>query len=340
MSTSKVRSWTYTTAGYPQTLKLSETEVPAVPEPHHVLIQIHATALNPVDVQLMNLPLNSIPGLNGIKIPSRDFSGTILAASPETEWKKGDEVMGISMNFSGAGFLTEVSHLDTRTACMIKKPDHMSWNQAASLPLVWLTARTSIERCVPYLKASTPAENKLAILGGSSSVGIYTVRLAKERGWTVLSTCSGRNKDFVSSLGADEVVDYTTSPDAVVNGVRAFSPGAVIDCVGGTDCIGIAPQYVTIVGDKTSRSSMGGSMLYFVKPFMVIRYLLGRLGLGNSYECIILEAKKEWLEECTKLKGDDIVIDSTFDFGRAGEAFERMNTARARGKVMVEIKGS
>ena len=340
MSTSKVRSWTYTTAGYPQTLKLSETEVPAIPEPHHVLIQIHATALNPVDVQLMNFPLNSIPGLNGVKIPSRDFSGHILAASPETEWKKGDEVMGISMNFSGAGFLTEVSHLDTRTACMIKKPEHMSWIQAASLPLVWLTARTSIERCVPYLKASSPAENKIAILGGSSSTGIYTVRLAKERGWTVLSTCSGRNKDFVGSLGADEVVDYTTSSDAVVNGLRSFSPGAVIDCVGGTDCIGIAPQYVTIVGDKTSRSSMGGSMLYFVKPFMVIRYLLGRLGLGNSYECIILEAKKEWLEECTKLKGDDIVIDSTFDFDRAGEAFERMNTARARGKVMVEIKGS
>ena len=340
MSESKVKSWTYTTAGYPQTLKLSETKIPATPAPGHVLVQIRATALNPVDIQLMNVPLNSLPGLNGPKIPARDFSGTILAAAPDTEWEKGDEVMGISMDVAGTGFLTDVSHLGAKASCIIRKPSHMSWKQAASLPLVWLTARTTIEHCVPYMKSSNPAENKVAILGGSSSTGLYTVRIAKERGWTVLSSCSHRNIDFVKSLGADEVVDYTKSPDAVVNAVKSFQPNAVIDCVGGTDCIGIAPQYVTIVGDKTTRSTMGGSFLYYTHPRMVIRWLMGYLGIGKSYECIILDAKKEWLEECMELKGEDqIVIDSTFDFGRAKEAFERMDTGRTRGKVVVEIKG-
>jgi reticulon-4-interacting protein 1, mitochondrial len=339
MSESKVQSWIYTTAGYPQTLKLSESTIPAAPAPHHILVQIHAASLNPCDIQMMNVPLMSLPALNGPKVPGRDFAGTVLVAAPDTEFKKGDEIMGISMNMLGTGFLTEVCHLDINSACIIRKPSHMSWNQAASLPLVWLTARTSIERCVPYMKSSNPAENKVAILGGSSSTGLYTVRIAKERGWTVLASCSHRNVDFVKGLGADELIDYTTSPDAVVKAVTAFEPRAVIDCVGGTECIGIAPQYVTIVGDKTSRAVMGGSMLYLIRPWMVLRWLMGYLRVGNSYECIILEARKEWLEECTKLQGEDeIVIDSTFDFGRVKEAYERLDTARARGKVVVELK--
>ena len=339
MAESKVKSWLYTTTAYPDTLKLGESTVAAAPKPDHVLIQVKACALNPVDIQLMNLPLNNIPGLNGPKIPARDFAGTILAAAEGTGFSKGDEVMGITIIPDGAGGLTEVAQINVLKSAIIKKPAHMSWTQAASLPLVWLTARTSIERCIPYMTSPNAADNKLVVLGGSSSTGIYTVRIARERGWTVLSSCSSRNTDFVRGLGANELVDYTSSPDAVVNAVTAFKPNAIVDCVGGTECIGLAPQYITIVGDKTSRSTMGGSLLYYTHPRMVLRWLLGRIGLGNSYECIILEPRKEWLEECTKLKGDDeIIIDSTFDFGRAKEAFERLGTGRARGKVVVELK--
>ena len=339
MTETKVKSWLYSTTSYPETLKLGESTIPASPKPDHVFIQVEAASLNPVDIQLMNLPLNNLPTLNGPKIPARDFSGTILAAADGTGFSKGDEVMGITLSPDGAGGLTEVAHINAATSCIIPKPSHMSWTQAASLPLVWLTARTSIERCVPYTKEANPKENKLVVLGGSSSTGLYTVRIARERGWTVLSSCSSRNTDFVRGMGANETVDYTSSPEAVVDAVTAFKPNAIIDCVGGTECIGLAPQYVTIVGDKTSRSSMGGSFLYYTHPRMVLRWLLGRIGVGNSYECIVLEPRKEWLEECTKLRGEDqIIIDSVFDFGRAKEAFERLDTSRARGKVVVEMK--
>lgn len=338
-TTSKVKSWIYTKAGYPQTLTLSTTDVPATPAPSSLLIQVHATALNPVDIQLMNLPFNSLPYLDGPKIPARDFSGTVLAAGSETEFNKGDEIYGLLLVVNGTGFLTDVAHIDTKGACIIKKPKHLSWQQAASLPLVYLTARTSIEKCKPFLKASTPSENKLVVLGGSSATGIHTIQIAKSLGWTVLSSCSGRNTEFVKGLGAAEIVDYTTSPNAVVDAVKKFSPGAIIDCVGGTETIGLAPQYVTIVGDKTSRSSMGGSALYLTHPRMVLRWFLGYLGVANSYECIVLDGKKEWLEETTRLDPEkNVIIDSVFDFGRAKEAFERLNTGRARGKVVVDIK--
>lgn len=338
-TTSKVKSWTYTTAGYPQTLTLSTTDVPGIPEPSYLLIQVHSTALNPVDIQLMNIPFNSLPYLNGPKIAARDFSGTVLAAGSETEFEKGDEIYGLSMSMDGTGFLTEVAHINTKGACIVKKPKHLSWQKAASLPLVYLTARTTIEKCKPFLKASTPSENKLVVLGGSSATGIYTIQIAKSLGWTVLSSCSNRNTDFVKSLGAAETVDYTTSSTAVVDAVKKFSPGAIIDCVGGTETIGLAPQYVTIVGDKTTRSSMGGSALYLTNPQMVLRWLLGYVGVTSSYECIILSGKPEWLEETTKLDPEkDVIIDSIFDFGRAKEAFERLNTGRARGKVVVDIR--
>lgn len=336
----KVKSWIHTTAGYPTTLELKDTNVPALPAANHILVKVHATSINPVDIQIMNIPLFSLPGLWGDKLVSRDFAGTIIAVAPEVkDFQKGDEVCGFIPDFLGkSGGLTEVAHVDLGVACVAKKPKHLSWTQTASLPLVYLTARTTIQKVEEDMKASPAGANRVVILGGSSSTGLYAVKLAAQRGWTILSSCSGRNVDFVKSLGADQVVDYTASPTAVVDAIKAFKPDAIIDNVGGTEAIGLAKHYVTIVGDKTSRSSLGGSALYLTHPRMLIRYYLGAWGFVPKYECIILDAKKEYLEEINDLQSDDVVIDSTFSFDRTKEAFERMNTGRCRGKVVIEIE--
>ncbi|KAH6648276.1 chaperonin 10-like protein [Truncatella angustata] len=332
-----VKAWIYTNAGYPETLQFQDIDAPPKPATNHILVQVKAAALNPVDVQMMNLPINSIPGLNGPKIVGRDFAGIVLDAAPGIGFVKGDEVMGLTMAIDGSGSLTEVAHIDIRSSAIVKKPENMSWNEAASLPLVWLTAYTAIERCAPYMQGIN-GQNKIVVLGGSSATGIYSVQLARKRGWKVLSTCSGRNAEFVRHLGANEVVDYTVSPDAVYSAVYAFKPDAVVDCVGGTDCIGLAKRYVTIVGDKILRSSVGGKFLYLISPRMVLRWLLGYIGLGNSYDCILFEMNNQWLQEATKLPSEDIVIDSVFQFGTANEAFKKLSTGRARGKVVIEIQ--
>ena len=331
-TTSPVRAWTYTHSGYPSTLSLSTIPVANNPAPGHLLIQIHAAALNPVDIQLMNVPIWSLPRMGFPKVPGADFSGTVLAAGEGTSWKTGDEILGFSLGKSTNGFLSEVVDLDEKIATVVRKPKEWSWTEAASLPLVWLTARTCIELTEPFLKEN----KKLVVLGGSSGVGMYVCHLAKQRGWDILATCSGRNADFVKGMGADTVIDYTTQN--VVEEVKKYAPAAVVDCVGGTDCIGIANQYVTIVGDKTSRSTMGGSLLYYFYPKMMFRYYLGKFGLGKSYLCIVLDPQQKYLEEALHLPKDKIIIDSTFDFGRAKEAYERLDTSRARGKVVVEVK--
>lgn len=335
----KVKAWVHTKTPYPETLQFTDVFVPAQPAPHHVLVKIHASSINPVDIQLMNVPLFNLPYMSGTKLLARDFSGEVLAVSPEIkDFQKGDEVCGIIPDFVGnSGSLMEVSHIDSRKATIIKKPAHLSHAQAASLPLVFLTARTSIGKVEPDLPKSPASANKLVVLGGSSSTGIYSVKLAKKRGWTVLSSCSGRNVDFVKSLGADEIVDYTTSSNAVVDAVKAFKPDAIIDCVGGTETIGIAPHYVTIVGDKTSRTSMGGAALYLTNPWMVLRHFMGSFGIVPRYDCINIDCRKEWLEEINSYNEKDVIVDSVFAFDKTKEAFAKMNTGRCRGKVVIEV---
>jgi reticulon-4-interacting protein 1, mitochondrial len=347
LQTTPSKSWTYTTAPYPSTLIQTTQHVPSTPAAQHLLVAVRAASVNPVDIQMMNLPIWRLPGRGGPKIAGRDFSGVVIAAAADTGFAAGDEVIGITLASNGAGFLTEIAHVDLRITTVVKKPPHLDFVRAASVPLVWLTAQSMLARCESFRGAAgsgggsgsptTTEPPRLAILGGSSAVGMYAIGQAKARGWRVLATCSGRNAEFVRGLGADEVADYTVSAGASAEAVRGFRPDAVLDCVGGTACLGLAPQYVTIVGDKLDRAVLGGSLAYLTSPRMVVRWLLGRLSLGPSYECISLDIPAAWLREADGLQDKDVVIDSVYDLDQTMEAFERLNTGRARGKVVVQI---
>jgi len=323
------KAWTYTHPGYPDCLSETKQPLPEQLKPTELEIHIKSAALNPVDIQLMNVSLWNI--LSRPKGVGCDFAGVVIKAGPEAGFKEGDEVFGLHMSQGKPGTVADVLIVDTATAPVLKKPSNWSWNQAAALPLVWLTAKTSIAAVEPYMTGS----KVIAVLGGSSATGMYTVYLAKKRGWKVVTSCSGRNAEFVKSMGADEIIDYTN--ESVPEKVKAAGPDAIIDCVGGTECLGIAKRYVTIVGDKTSRLTMGGPATYLWTPRMVYRWLMGRLGWGEVYDCLMLEGRKDYLQEATELSLDKIVIDSTFKFDQLKEALERLNTGRARGKVIVEV---
>ena len=327
-----VKAWTYSHEGYPKALRSSTLPKPPAPGPTEIHVRVKAAAINPVDTQLMNIPLwPYLPTalVSAEKGIAEDFSGVVEAAGPESGFKPGDDVFGISMAIT-TGTLQEIAVVDTKSAVVVPKPSEWTWEQAAALPLVWLTARTTIAAVEPYVK-----NKKVAILGGSSSTGMYAVYLAKQRGWTVTASCSSRNADFVRSMGASEIIDYTNS--SVPERVKASGPDAIIDCVGGTECLGLSPRYVTIVGDKTSRMVMGGAAIYLWNPQMLIRSWLGRLGLSYVYDCVNLELKRPFLEETLRLPADKIIIDSTYNFDQVREAFERLSTGRARGKIVIRV---
>ena len=375
MTTWDSRAWTYTGGGYPAGLKSTVVEVPRGCElkglwsTPHMLVNIQACALNPVDIQMINLlssliPLKSYQTEKGVAC---DFSATVSAGG-RTGFMKGDEIFGMTLKpyKYGGGALAEMAELDMSNTVAVKKPAEWSWQQAAAIPLVWLTARTCIANVEDYVEQA-PGK-RLAVLGGSSATGIYTIMLAKKRGWKVITTSSAKNKDFVTStLGADQHVDYT-SVSSVRSAVQAFEPDAVVDCVGGTECVGLpsSKRYITIgkscfpqirsqepqtltlstnlVGDKTGRTQMGGPATYYNPlswhtPFQWARWARGLLGLGESYDVVILDMKKEWLEEAKEtLVPEQIFIDSEFAFDDALKAFERLNTGRARGKVVITVR--
>lgn len=345
MSTSnnRVRAWTFTN-GYPSTLNLSSLPVPTEDEAkdqNKLLVKIHAVALNPVDIQKMNLPNYSFPwGDKSEKPTVMDFCGTILFAPSSTPFKKGDEIMGLTLP---SGVLQEVAALNPAVTVAVKKPAEWSYEKATAITLVWLTAKASIEAVELWVDRTS--SKRVAILGGSSSTGIYTIKLAKRKGWKVIATSSGKNKDFViNDLKADVHVDYTTQN--VRAAISDFKPDAVIDCVGGTECIGLptSKRYISIVGDKTGRTMMGGPYTFYdwTHPFVAagqwLRWAKGEFGLGEAYDVTILKPRNDWLEEATKtLSTDEIYVDSVFKFEDAKSAFERLNTGRAKGKVVIQV---
>lgn len=229
------KAWTFTKSGYPGCLSQTTITAPTAAnlKPTYLLVRPHATAVNPVDIQIQNLPLWNLPvyPFNVAKVAGCDFAGEVLAAGSDTGLKKGDAVMGVSLWQGWNGTMAECILVDTAQGCVAKKPESWSWESAAAMPLVWLTARTMIGRVnVAMQKSQT---KKIAVLGGSSATGMYCVHLAKQRGWQVLSTCSGRNAEFVEEMGAGEVVDYTQK--SVRDEVKRYHPDAIIDCVGGTE---------------------------------------------------------------------------------------------------------
>ncbi|KAI1487124.1 hypothetical protein F5X96DRAFT_651429 [Biscogniauxia mediterranea] len=110
---------------------------------------------------------------------------------------------------------------------------HMALTQAPSSPLAWLAAYISIKRyLLTVYKEHSLGRQRDCYSRREPSTSIYAVRLARARGWTVLAFYSGRNSDFARERGADEVIDYTTSPETVK---LSFKPDFIVGCVGGTE---------------------------------------------------------------------------------------------------------
>ncbi|CAN8095701.1 unnamed protein product [Discula destructiva] len=364
------KKWTYTTGGFPQCLHQTTSSPPAPSDltTTQIQVRIKAFAINPVDVQAMNLyktstspypwPLSLFTGTASDQQQHDtccDFSGTITHAGPNAGFVPGDDVFGFTMApMNGLGTAAEVLTLDTASAsvAIAKKPAGWDHAHAAAIPLVWLTARVSIESVhanVEQQQQQDPGGKWLVVLGGSSATGMYTIRIAKARGWKVLATCSTRNVEFVKNqLRADEVVDYTavTSVPGEIfrklqEPIQKGDGVVIVDCVGGTDCLydadlgGKITRYVTIVGDKTDRSSMGGPAIYANHPKMLARWALGKVGLGVHYDCVILDARKEWLEEAGETLGkEEIIVDSTFKFDDLPKALAKMVEGKVRGKLV------
>jgi NADPH:quinone reductase-like Zn-dependent oxidoreductase len=204
--------------GGPEVIKYGDLPDP-VPAPGDVVVDVRATSVNGADwkVRVGQYKQQKFPLALG-----RDFAGVVSAVGDGVhDLKVGDAVFGVlDMGSEGAN----AEKVVTKAAIVAKKPAALSDVNAAALALTGLTALSSVEDTLKLKPGET-----ILIQGGAGGVAGFAIQLAKHIGARVITTTSAANRDYVRSLGADEIIDYNAQDfTKVVKGCDA-----VFETVGG-----------------------------------------------------------------------------------------------------------
>src|SRR5690606_15249857 len=206
--------------GGPDAFEIQTLPVPSVGS-RQVRVRVHATAINPLDYQIRRgdyadyVPLPAVIG--------HDVSGVVEAVGADvTEFAPGDEVYYTPKIFGGAGSYAEVHVADVDLVG--RKPRNLSHVEAASLTLVGGTVwEASVSR------ARLRVGETILIHGGAGGVGTIAIQIAKAIGARDTTTARADNSDFVRALGADDVIDYSSTD--CVDAVGALTGGRGVDVV-------------------------------------------------------------------------------------------------------------
>lgn len=208
-------------AGGTDKLVLGEAQRPTL-KSGEVLIKVKAIGINPADAIYRSSPtlITHIFGQERPVIMGWDISGEIVEKSEHTDgFEIGDTVFALLQNARGYAEFVAVN-----TALLAHKPKNITFEEAAAAPMAGLTAWQPLIHGMNIKK-----NNKILIHGASGGVGHYAVQIAKYLGAEVIATSSGKNRDFIMSLGADQHIDYRTENFwEVINDVDF-----VFDTVGG-----------------------------------------------------------------------------------------------------------
>ncbi|NNH73488.1 NADP-dependent oxidoreductase [Nocardia uniformis] len=187
--------------GGPEVLEVAEIEQPQ-PLSGEVLVRVHASSVNPVDVVVRAgyLPLLGQPPF-GV---GWDISGVVEVAGPGARYAVGEEVYGMPFFPRAATGYAEYVAAPSRQ--LARKPKSLNHIEAAALPLAALTAWQGLVD-----KADIKAGDRVLIHRAAGGVGHFAVQIAKARGAYVIALASAAKHDFVRGLGADEVIDYRTT---------------------------------------------------------------------------------------------------------------------------------
>jgi NADPH:quinone reductase-like Zn-dependent oxidoreductase len=307
--------------GPPETLRIAEVEKPA-PGPDDVLVKVLAASVNPADWHSMRgKPLFSRLTL-GLFGPKQKILGVDIAGQVEavgravTRFKPGDEVYANLLDNGFGGFAEYVS---VPAALVSLKPANLSIEEAAAVPMAAGTALQGLR----HHGAVQPGQ-KVLINGASGGVGSFAVQIAKSSGPEVTGVTSSRNLDLVRSLGADQVVDYTTT-DFTRNGRRY---DLILDTIGNRS-----------VPELRRALAEGGKAA--VTGFTSVAKLLGvSLRGGKDVAQVTAHVTGEDLEHLSELIESGKVrpqIDRRYAFAEIPAAIAYLEQGHARGKVVAGV---
>lgn len=325
------------TGGKTGALALAEVARPA-PGPGEILVRVHAAGLNPIDNAI---PKGEFKPLLKFALPAvmgSDLAGVVeQVGAGVTRFRVGDAVFA-NLFDTGRGALAEFAVVPEHAAA--PKPANLDFVQAASIPMVGLTAWQAFHE---HLQLQ-PGQ-KVFIPAGSGGIGTFAIQLAKQMGAHVATTTSIANVALVRSLGADEVIDYRQQQftdvlggyDAVLGTVRGDSLEQALRIVHA------GSRVVSLVGPPTAQFARQRGMNVV---FRLVMALLSRKirGLarrrGASYAFLFMRPDGAQLAQIGALiEAGRIrpVIDQVFPLAQAKQALDYLAQGRARGKVVVRM---
>lgn len=322
--------------------KNSSVRIGEMPEPElrddEVLVQVHAAGVNPLDAKIKSGEFKLILPYRVPFILGHDVAGMVVRVGPRVrQFKAGDEVYSRPDDFRIGAFAEFIAIKETSLAL---KPKTLSMEEAASIPLVGLTAWQALVE-----KANLKQGQKVFIQAGSGGVGTFAIQLAKHLGAFVATTASTANVDWVKSLGADIVIDYKKDDfekllhgyDVVLNSqdgetlaksLSVLKPGGKLISISGPP----DPAFGEAIGAP-----------WFVKSIMrLLSFGIRRKAKRSnvSFSFLFMKADGNQLREITTLIDSGAirpVMDRVFPFELTQEAMEYIETGRAKGKVVVKM---
>ncbi|TMW69155.1 hypothetical protein Poli38472_001311 [Pythium oligandrum] len=317
------RAFQYAAYGEPAESLVLNTDIPQqVLTNTQVRIKIRSAAINPVDWKVLqnggrgfglNPPTKEVPSFIGF-----DAAGTIVEVGADVKTLKVGDAVYAMTPFAKFGSVSEYLTIDEEYVA--PKPTILDFNDAASLPLAVLT---SWQALVTY--TNVQKGERVLILGGSGGTGTLAVQIAKALGAYVITTTSARNAGFVKSLGAHEVIDYTTQKWADV--IDANSIDVVYDC-------GMEPASWNTDAQRVLKQNTG--------RFITILPLSDRIEspIGATFQSILVKpsgADLRRITEYVEKKQIVPVVDSVHPFEQFVDAVLKLKTGRARGKIVIQI---
>ncbi|MBK7946559.1 MAG: NADP-dependent oxidoreductase [Flavobacteriales bacterium] len=307
--------------------------------PGDVLVKVHAAGLNVLDSKIRTGEFKLMLPYRFPLIMGNDVAGVVVKVGAMAKrFKVGDEVYA-RPDKDRIGTFAEFIAMDEADVAL--KPKSLTMEEAASIPLVGLTAWQALVEMANVKKGQ-----KVFIQAGSGGVGTFAIQLAKHLGATVATTASAANAALVKSLGADVVIDYKTQDfettlrdyDVVLNSqdgktleksLRILKPGGKLISITGPPDAAFAkelgaPWYVELLMSALSAG---------------VRKKAKRLKVG--YRFLFMKASGAQLERITALIDAGTirpVMDKVFPFAETKEALAYIETGRAKGKVVVKVQ--
>ncbi|PFF08119.1 NADPH:quinone reductase [Bacillus cereus] len=319
-------------------MRMAEVPTPEINE-YEVLAEIHAASINPIDFKIRDGKVKMLLKYEMPLILGNDFSGVITkVGSKVTRFKVGDEIYARPRKNKIGTFAEYIAIHEDDIAL---KPKNLSFEEAASIPLVGLTSYQALHDIMQLQKGQ-----KILIHAGSGGVGTFAIQLAKIMGATVTTTASEAGANLVKSLGADEIINYKTEKfeDMLTN------YDAVFDTIGGTtleksfNIIKSGGNIVSVSGMPNARFGKEfGSGFFKTLLFSLASKKLTALEKKHNarYSFLFMKPSGDQLRtianyiEAGKIKP---VIDRVFPFEDAQKAMEYSEAGRAKGKIIVKIK--